>query len=244
MEEISNYLVKNPKQITNYLNTLSKEKCLISAVFGENNSFLTAILDIDEKKQTIIIDCGPKEYLNKELLNAGLVDCSADFNGIKVIFKGRQVKKAGKPSNPALSIQIPDLLYWVQRRQFYRVRSPLSKNSYCRIPLQETENETLQSFNFKLFNLSVSGFSITVEELALVNKITLNLEFTNCHLILNETETHAISFIPRNIIPINPNNPSKGHRIGCEFIDITPREENAFARYMQAIEREIKKNFD
>jgi len=244
MENISRYLVKNPKLITNYLNTLSKEKCLISAVFGEKKSFLTAILDIDEKKKTIIIDCGPKEYLNKELLNAGLVDCSADFNGIKVIFKGRKVKKSGTPSNPALSIQIPDLLYWVQRRQFYRVRSPLSKNSYCRIPLQEPENETIQLFNFQLFNLSISGFSITVEDLALTKRIPLNSEFTNCSLVLNETEIHLISFIPRNIIPINPNNPSKGHRIGCEFINITPREENAFARYMQAIEREIKKNFD
>ncbi len=244
MEDISNYLVKNPKQITNHLNTLSKEKCLISAVFGENTSFLTAILDINEKKQIITLDCGPKEYLNRELLSLGLVDCTADFNGIKVLFKGRQVKKAGSPSKPALSIKIPDLLYWVQRRQFYRVRSPLSKNSYCRVSLQDPENNATQSFDFKLFNLSISGFSITVEELALTKKLSLNSEFTNCHLVLNGTETHAISFTPRNIIPINPNNPSKGHRIGCEFIDILPREENAFARYMQEIEREIKKNFD
>jgi len=244
MEDISNYLVKNPKQIINHLKTLSKEKCLISVVFGENTSFLTAILDVDKKNKTIIIDCGPKEYLNRELLRVGIVDCTADFSGIKVFFKGRQVKKSGKPSNPALSIQIPDLLYWVQRRQFYRVRSPLFKISYCRVFLQDPENNTIQSFDFKLFNLSVSGFSITVEELALTKKLTLNSEFTNCYLILNETEKHAISFIPRNIIPINPTNPSKGHRIGCEFIDLSPRDENAFTRYMHEIEREIKKNFD
>ncbi len=148
MEDFSNYLVKNPKQIINYLKTLAKEKCLIAAGFGDNNSFLTAILEINEKSQTIIIDCGPKEYLNRELLSVGLVNCTADFNGIKVLFKGRRVKKAGNPSAPALSIQIPELLYWVQRRKFYRVRSPLSKNSYCTIHLQETASEAKKVLNF------------------------------------------------------------------------------------------------
>jgi len=50
MENLSEYRVKNPKLILSYLKTLATEKCLLIVNFGENFSFLTVILDIDEKK--------------------------------------------------------------------------------------------------------------------------------------------------------------------------------------------------
>ncbi len=150
MDNISDYLVKNPKQILGHLKTLAKEKCLISANFGENHSFLTAILAIDEKKQLITIDCGPKEYLNKELLDVAIVDCRTDYKGIKVIFKGHGVKKAGTDKkNTALSINIPNQIYWVQRRLFYRVRSPLSKTA---IALSACSHQTQRAM--KIFSSS------------------------------------------------------------------------------------------
>jgi len=244
MEDISNYLVKIPKQVINYLKTLSTEKCLIAAKFGENKSFLTAILEIDEKKQVIIIDCGPKEYLNKELLCRGIVECTADYKGIKVLFQGRGIKKAGKTGQPALSIKIPTEIYWIQRRKFYRVRSPLSKESYCTIPIPNDISQDPVSINFKLYNLSISGLSIISEDIENTKQFSLNTKYSHCTLVLDNTESHTLTLIPRDIVAINPNNPKKGHRIGCEFVDITPRIENACSRYMQNIEREIKKNFD
>ncbi len=242
MENISTFLIKNPKQILNYLTTLSTEKCLIAAGFGDRHSFLTAILEIDEKNRTVIMDCGPKEYLNKELLNLGIVDCKADFKGIKVLFEGRDVKRTGKPDQPALSIRIPDQIYWVQRRQFYRVRSPLSKKSYCIITFQSSASDDAKNLSFKLYDLSISGFSIIGDSLEQAKEITMDAEFSNCKLVLNGTETHIISFIPHNRLAINPNSPEKSQRIGCEFVNLSPRTENAFLRYIQGIERENKRN--
>lgn len=244
MQSISDYLVSSPKQILNHLKTLTQQKCLIAANFGENRSFLTAILEIDEKNQNLIIDCGPKEYLNRELLSLGMIQCKADLKGIKVMFEGREVKKAGTVERTALSIKIPTQLYWVQRRRFYRVRSPLSRESYCSISFQSPTTDGLETLNFKLFDLSATGFSIISESPELAKKITLDKEFKNCSLVLNETESHIISFIPRNSTPVNSNNPHKSQRIGCEFLNLPPRAETAFLRYMQEIERELKKNFD
>jgi len=244
MENIADYLVKNPKQILVHLKTLKLEKCLISAGFGDKHSFLTAILEIDTKKQTLTIDCGPKEYLNKELLSSGLVECKTDYKGIKVLFNAHGIKKAGGIGSTALSIKIPTQLYWVQRRLFYRVRSPLSKNSYCSISFQSSESEDSNTLNFKLFDLSASGFSITCDSLEIAKDIELGSEYSNCEFILNTNEKHSISFIPRNRITINPNKPTKAQRIGCEFVNLSPRAETAFLRYMQEIERENKKNFD
>lgn len=243
MNNLSEYLVKNPKQILIHLKALANEKCLISANFGENHTFLTVILGIDEKKQIITIDCGPKEYLNKELLSLGIVDCKAEHTGIKVLFEGRGIKKAGKLGQPALSVQIPESIYWIQRRQFYRVRSPLSKNSYCTITFPQTvvdkdENRTL---NFQLFDLSATGFSILSESDELAEQLTPSTEFNNCQLVLDNADRHNISFVVRSKFAFNANKPNKNQRIGCEFVRTPPKAESAFLRYMQEIEREIKR---
>ncbi len=242
MTDIAKYLVRSPKQVLTYLNMLSAERCLISASFGEDNkdTFLTAIVDIDEKKQSLIIDCGPKEYLNKRLLNSAIIKCSTKYKGIKVLFEGRQVKKAGAIGQPAFSIAIPSSLYWIQRRQFYRIKSPLSKNSYCSVTFPATEQKEEKTVDFKLFDLSISGFSMITESLAESNEFPFDSEFKGCKLVLNGTETHQISFTPRNKFVINQNNPTKDQKIGCHFINLSPRAENAFLRYMQEIEREIK----
>ena len=241
MENLSDYLVKNPKLILSYLKTLATEKCLIVVSFGDNFSFLTVILDIDEKKQIITIDCGPKEYLNKKLLSAGVVNLKADLGGIKVLFDGRDIKKTGTSGQTALSIRIPKHIYWIQRRKFYRVRSPLSKNSYCSIAIPKTE-ENKEIHNYKLYDLSATGFAIISETDKLAEHLALETQFNNCELIFDTTETHTISFIVRSKLALNPTKPNKGQRIGCEVLDISPKVESAFLRYMQDIERALKRN--
>lgn len=241
MDNLSDYLVKQPKQVLNHLKTLKSEKCLIAATFGEDFSFLTAILDINEKKKIITIDCGPKEYLNRELLSQGTVHCKANFSGIKVLFEGREVKKAGKLGETALSIKIPETLYWIQRRKFYRVRSPLSKNSFCSITFPNDENKESEVIDFKLFDLSATGFAILCDTAEQADRLTVSSEYSNCKLVLEDSTTEYITFTVRSRHALNQSRPDKNQRIGCEFLNLPAKSEATFLRYMQDIQREIKR---
>ena len=176
MENLSDFLVNTPKQVLIHLKTLAAKKCLLTLTFEETFSFLTAILDIDEKKQLITIDCGPKEYLNKKLLSANIVHFKTELGGIKVSFEGRDIKKAGETGQTALSIKIPEHLYWMQRRKFYRVRSPLSKNSYCSISFPGTDEKT-EPLHYTLYDLSATGFSMLSESKEQATPLTLDTEF-------------------------------------------------------------------
>ncbi len=240
--DLAKYLVRNPKQILTYLKMLSTDRCLVSAIFGEGDkdTFLTAIMDIDEKKQTITIDCGPKEYLNKRLLDSAIIKCSTEYKGIKVQFEGRKIIKSGKPGQPAFTIPIPGSIYWVQRRQFYRIKSPLSKNSYCTITFKESETEEKTTLNIKLYDLSASGFSILNDTAEFSSQFIPSAEFNNCKLVLEKEEPLIISFDIRHKLPQNPNKPGKTERIGCRLTNQTPRTESTILRYMQNIERELK----
>jgi c-di-GMP-binding flagellar brake protein YcgR len=241
MENLTDFLIDAPKQVLIHLKTLAAEKCLIAVDFEDNFSFLTAILDIDVEKQLMTLDCGPKEYLNKKLLNTDIVNFKTELGGIKVLFEGRGIKKAGEAGQTALTIQIPQQIYWIQRREYYRMRSPLSKNSYCSITFHKTE-ENKETLDYQLYDLSASGFSILSETKKLAEPLTLDTEFNNCKLILNATTSYIISFIVRSKFALAPNRPLKIQRIGCQLLNTPPKIESAFIRYMLDIEREIKRN--
>ncbi len=242
MADISKYLDYNSKRILSYLKILLKERCLISAAFGidEKDTFLTAIIEIDEKKQNLTIDCGPKEYLNKRLQSSAIIKFSTEYQGIKVRFEGRQVKKSGNPNQPSFIIPIPNSIYWLQRRQFYRVKSPLSKKSSCIVSFYQPETEEELTIELPLHDISASGFSLINESEEFSELFSPSSKFENCILKLENEEDQPISFEIKHTTLINPNKIQTGVYIGCYITDVTPRMESIIIRYMQNIDREIK----
>lgn len=242
MADISKYLEKNSKKVLSYLKLLLNERCLISAAFGdgEKDTFLTALIDLNEKQQTLTIDCGPKEYLNKKLLSSAIIKFSTEYQGIKVFFEGRKVKKSGSSNNPSFIVPIPGSMYWVQRRQFYRIKSPLSKNSFCSITHHDEKTEEDTNIELKLYDISASGFCVLNESHEISNLFVATAEFDNAKLVLEDEMELPIAFEVRYKQPLNPSNPNKTERIGCRILNTTPRLESTILRYMQNIDREIK----
>ena len=242
MQNISDYQNKNPKQVLSYLKLLLAEKCLISAAFGvsDKDTFLTAIMEIDEKQQTMTIDCGPKEYLNKRLQSSAVIKFSTKYQGIKVMFEGRKVKKSGSSLDPSFTVPIPNSIYWFQRRQFYRVKSPLSKNSFCVVSFYNAETEEDTTLKLQIYDISATGISFINDSEEFSDLFSPSSEFEHCKLILENEEDQPISFEVKHNTLINPNNPKAGVRIGCRILDMNARLESTIIRYMQNVDREVK----
>ena len=220
MKTESDYLVKNAKMVFNHFNELITKKCLISAHFGDRNtSFLTTITGLDSKNKVINLDCGPSEKLDEQLLSSSKVLFRTEVDGIKVSFSGKNIKKINTDGDWVLSMPIPDTIFWLQRRQFYRVKIPLSHNhSYCRLTLKiddETETET-----FQLYDLSITGFS-----------------FLNSN---PRWSLIAVGFVIKNNVEIRANSLDARDKIGCLLHPLTPSFETSIQRYMQEIELQQK----
>ncbi|MDO9424079.1 MAG: flagellar brake protein [Methylobacter sp.] len=234
MSDISSFSVQNTKQIIHHLTLLLKNRCLLSARFGTNSeSYITTLLGIDEKNNAVILDSGSKEDLNQRLLNAGKVAFDTDYNGIKVSFAGTALKQITHKGESAFSMLIPKSLFWMQRREYYRVKSPLSKPSYCQLIREDRE-----PVNLKLYDISLTGFAMLniskdISELMIPGKT-----MTQCKLILAEAGEGMISFEICVKYIINPGKLQKIQKIGCKFINLTRPVEETIQRYMQQIQRE------
>ncbi|MDP1665436.1 MAG: flagellar brake protein [Methylobacter sp.] len=234
MSDISSFSVQNPKQIINHLSLLVKNKCLLSARFGTNNeSYITTLLSVNEGDNSVILDYGPKEDLNQRILNAGRVSFDTDYNGIKVSFTGAALKKITHKRDAAFSMPIPKSLYWMQRREYYRVKSPLSKSSYCQLIIEGRE-----PVNLKLYDISLTGFAMLNVSKEVSELLIPGTSISQGKLILSDVGEGMISFEICAKYIINPEKLQKIQKIGCKFIKLARPVEEIVQRYMHQIQRE------
>lgn len=239
----SDYLVKNAKIVFNHFNELITKKCLITAHFGDRNaSFLTTIVDLDKNNHIITLDCGPSDEVDKQLLSSGKVLFRTEVDGIKVSFSGQRIRKVQTDGDWVFSMPLPDSIFWMQRRQYYRVKIPLSHtSSYCELGFEpETEAGEPRKVIFPLCDLSITGFSFLNIDPKLTAQLQPDTQFLNCTLHLHNGNQALISFVIKNNIKIRTNSMTMQDRIGCLIQEVSTSFETSMQRYMQDIELQQK----
>jgi c-di-GMP-binding flagellar brake protein YcgR len=246
MEKESDYLIRNPNLVLSHFRDIVKNRCIISAHFGEaKHSYLTSIIEIDPKKRLIELDCAPDESLNSELLACAKVLFRTEFDGIKVSFAGKNIKQIKKNGEKLFVMPIPDSIFWMQRRQCYRAKIP-EKHTHCFTQFVVTtlyEDETgvhaLPNLTrFKVVDISITGMAFLNVTPGLADYVLPPKEYQNCVLHLHdEQDTEArVSFRITNVNKIRSNRAIVAQRVGCQFTEIPPGFDAILQRYVQEIE--------
>lgn len=243
MKSDESFFINNPTSIITNLTLLIKAKTLVSVYISSNESFLTNLIEVNKEHKALILDYGPNEAFNKKILANDNVQFKTQYEGIEVAFKGSKISKIRYDGEPAFMMPLPTTLFWQELRQFYRVKSPLSRNSFCQFALPEQEIPA----ELQLSDLSISGFSMRVysSDLAellipesLAEQLLPDTQIENAKFILDGFGEDLVSFEVRYNGIINPNKVNKIQRIGCKFTQISPAFETTIQRYMQQIQRE------
>ncbi|HEY8158763.1 MAG TPA: flagellar brake protein [Methylobacter sp.] len=244
MDNEPHYLIRQRKQVVNCLTELRNKQCLISVQFGEyNQAFLTVILEIDDKKNELKLDSAPTEQLNRQLLNASAVLFCTEIDGIKVSFRGSNIKRSQSGELPALAMEVPDAIFWLQRRDSYRIKVPQSHiGSYCQFTLN-LENEDgatyLETQDFKLLDIGIRGLAILNPYATLDHHFVSNRDPIECTLYLHEKNYDSVSLTFKYMVDVKTGFMMTQKRIGCHFTRISLSFESSIQRYMQDVERQI-----
>lgn len=244
MQTDSSFAIKNNIEIIRKLTFIWKQGCLITASFGEpKNSFITSITQVDAKKQTFSIGHCPNKHINQQLLSASNVTFNTNVSGVEVQFSQQKTATTHAQGQTVLSLPAPELLYWLEHRQFYRIRLPLSNPATCRITITTTKGNQTQRREFKLnfYDLSISGVCLMHKPEDKIHGLNSDKILANCHVVLPETGDFLVSIKICNQRPLNIHKPDKIQLTGAQLVNPTPAIEAKIQRYMQAIERENRK---
>ncbi|QKJ86829.1 flagellar brake protein [Paramixta manurensis] len=118
--------------------------------------FISRLLFVD--REQLMIDYGSNTYDNQVALDAENLHISAETQGAKVEFALPTLHADTYEGLPAFSAPLPDVLWQIQRREFFRVHAPLDPVFYC-----HTQWPDGTPARFRLQDLSLGGIGVLVD---------------------------------------------------------------------------------
>ncbi|EOS92943.1 flagellar brake protein [Erwinia tracheiphila] len=178
MKEKEQYLKRGPLAVLAVLKNLLKNQTpvLVSHARGQ---FITKLLYADHDQ--IIIDYGSNDYDNQLVLEASELNLWAETQGAKVEFTLSEPHSGSHEGLPAFFANVPEELWMIQRREFFRVNAPLDPIFYCYVHWPDGSGED----RMRLQDLSLGGIAV-LGETTLPENLTGGEDFKKLRVELGE----------------------------------------------------------
>lgn len=235
LQELSPYQVHSRREILALLRSLQAQGQLITMLAaGGPDPVVTTVLEVDEENNVVYIDCAPHAAQNRRIAESDNISFETVLDHIRILFFASDVKETTHDGLPALRMAIPPSLIRLQRREFYRVQTPITNPVRCTIMIQREHG--MEPVNVVLKNVSGGGVAIVDEKKELDN--TIGLVYKDCQIHLPGNTTVVTSLQVRNSMDATLPNGRVVRRIGCLFIELPKPMLAAIQRYITKLERE------
>lgn len=234
-ENQSPYQVESRREIIALLRGFKEKNQLIS-MFINNGSevFITSVLEIDDTNNIVIIDSAPGAEANQRIVEASQIFFDGLLDRISIQFSSSRLQRTTYDRRPALQMPIPSSLIRLQRRENYRINTPVSSPIKCLIPMLVDEVSMVGKFS--LVDISCGGIAILDDQRQL--NIAVGTRYTDCQVDLPGIGLLEINLEIRNSQDLTLLNGRTTRRVGCEFLNLSSRTLATVQRYIMKLERE------
>jgi c-di-GMP-binding flagellar brake protein YcgR len=227
------YLVRNPRQIRQLLQALIDQRSLINAhLGGRDQSFPTAILELDEDDDMLLLDGSPSEPANRAAEEAGHLLCFAQLDKVMVRFRLDHLERVGSTHHVAFRVAFPSELVHLQRRELYRLETPITDSPQLLFPINEDRTEAL---SLRVVDISGGGLAVTVPVDCNVFALQKRYE---ARLDVPEGGQLQIGLIVCNQLAVKLPNGVEMKRVGMRFDTLPRGGDSAIQRYIFRIDRQ------
>ncbi|MGX4640583.1 flagellar brake protein [Massilia sp. SYSU DXS3249] len=235
LENWHDYEVTSRREIVALLRQIEEKKQLIRMkIKGEADVCVTSILDVDPDSGEFVLDRSINREQNERIVNARSVTCETYLDKIRILFSLDGVRDTDFEGSAALATDIPASLIRLQRREFYRMPTPVTNPVPALVPMPFELGGG--NATFPLADISCGGVALLDNKMMLNS--TIGQTFTNCRIDLPEIGTVTTSLQVRNALDVTMLNNKTSRRIGCMFVDISRGNMAAVQRYITRLERE------
>ncbi len=238
IEDLSPYQVHSRREIISLLRSIGEHNQLVRMIINSGSeAIVTSILKVDETDGTVLLDVAPSQLLNQRILESDQISFETVLEHIRILFFATRVESCLFENLPAFSIEIPESLIRLQRREYYRVPTPVTNPLRCTIMVpQEDKTGAPTKVVVTLKNVSGGGIAIVDENKLLDN--TIGRIYKDCQIDLPGGTLVIATLQIRNSMEITLTNGKTIRRLGCLFVNLPKAMLAAVQRYITKLERE------
>jgi c-di-GMP-binding flagellar brake protein YcgR len=234
-ENQSPYQVESKREILAILRGFRDKSQLISMMINNGSeAFITSVLEIDDKDDTVILDSTPSNEANQRIIAASTVFFDGLLDRISIQFSSHKVQIVSFEGKPALKMPLPVSLIRLQRRENYRINTPISTPVKCTIRVEVESG--IETHKFSLVDISCGGVAI-LDDRRLID-IAIGTTYSDCQVDIPGMGLIDMNLQIRNSQELTLLNGKTTRRIGCAFLSLSSRTLAAVQRYIMKLERE------
>jgi len=224
------FLVRGMPEILALMRGIRHAESLVTAYAGgAGDFFASTVLDVNALKGEFLLEAGPGTVLPQE---AQVLTVVTFLDNVKVQFEAAMLGTVGFEGHRALRVRLPSRVLRLQRRESFRVATPVLRAPVCRIPADGGR----PAVEIRVADVSCGGVALALApgDLWLEPGDILR----GCLLELPGMAPIAVSIEARHAE--RPEKvPGAGLRTcGCRFVDLPGPAETQIQRYVSAVERE------
>ncbi|HMM55192.1 MAG TPA: flagellar brake protein [Candidatus Desulfobacillus sp.] len=237
-DDYSRYLLHARKEILFILRRMQEKGDLVTAYFNHGGDFfLTVLLDIAADGESMLIDPGGSAETRRKALEAERLVFAASHDKVKIQFSAPRLVRAEFAGREAFRARVPQEMLRLQRREFYRLTTPLVHPLRCVIPLRPA-GSSRPSIEATVIDISGGGLAVMTPPEGI--EFVAERQFENCRIELPDVGTVLATLRVSNIFEFTLRSGARSKRAGCQFIDLSGPMLTLIQRYILRVERDRK----
>ena len=229
------FLKQNPLAVLGVLRDLQKNQVPVCITWG-SGQFISKILEVNPEE--LVMDFGSQEYENNAVQRAGKVTVTAETHGAKVEFTLTKLSAGDFQALPAFITPLPETLWFIQRREYFRISAPLHPAYFCKAFMPDKSE-----IRFRLFDLSLGGMGALLDGEAPA-ALQPGMRFSKVELDMASWgqfyfDAQMIAIGERKVVD-GKNETIVTPRLSFRFLNVSPGVERELQRIIFALEREAR----
>lgn len=196
---------------------------------GGSEHFLTILLAVQPENGCLIIDCSGSPEINRRFPESQRNVFLARPGGIHVQFTSGQAREITFQGARAFAVPLPKFIVRLQRREFFRIETPLAHPLQFRARLPDGQLMTLPAYDLSVASIGLSAGSD--------NGLAPAVLLPNCRFAL-PAEAHDVfvQAVVRHVTVFERRAGMTQWRIGLQFVDLPRADERRIQRYIAQVE--------
>jgi len=239
--DLEPFMVYSRIEIVAMLRQLGERSNLTTCYFDQHAGFaVTTLLAVNPEFEEVVFDAPSEEPALRRLLTTETLVFVSFVDQIKLQFRARKAEATLFDGKPAFRVRLPQEVLRMQRRDFFRVRTPIAKPAICLVPhsVEQQGRDASRTYEkLKVLDLSVGGVAVLTypEKFALAAGQLLH----DCYLDLPGIGQLAISLKIRHVDTVDSD--EQARRCGCEIVQLPPQARMMLQRYVNKVDVEQRK---